>query len=135
MTTSFPVTKTGLRFGLATALVGCLALALIAGPGAGLPTIRCWRRSMARKSRRATSPWPRRNSGEPRPDGPGDQGRERLSFLIDMKIVGKAAEDKKFGDGAEFKKRLAFARNSLLMDSLLARGQGRHDPRRHEEGL
>ena len=33
MTTSFPVTKTGLRFGLATALVGCLALALIAGPG------------------------------------------------------------------------------------------------------
>ena len=43
-----------------------------------------------------------------------------LSFLIDMKIVAKAAEDKKVADGEEFKKRMAFARNRLLMDSLLA---------------
>ena len=43
-----------------------------------------------------------------------------LSFLIDMKIVAKAAEDKKIADNAEFKKRLAFARNRLLMDDLLA---------------
>jgi peptidyl-prolyl cis-trans isomerase C len=43
-----------------------------------------------------------------------------LSFLIDMKIVAKAAEDKKVQDGEEFKRRIAFARNRLLMDSLLA---------------
>lgn len=43
-----------------------------------------------------------------------------LSFLIDMKIVAKAAEDKKVENSDEFKKRLAFARNRLLMDSLLA---------------
>jgi peptidyl-prolyl cis-trans isomerase C len=43
-----------------------------------------------------------------------------LSFLIDMKIVAKAAEDKKVENSDDFKKRLAFARNRLLMDSLLA---------------
>jgi peptidyl-prolyl cis-trans isomerase C len=42
-----------------------------------------------------------------------------IAFLIDMKIVAKAAEDKKIADGAEFKQRLAFARNRLLMDNLL----------------
>jgi peptidyl-prolyl cis-trans isomerase C len=43
-----------------------------------------------------------------------------LSFLIDMKIVAKAAEDKKVADREDFKTRLAFARNRLLMDNLLA---------------
>jgi len=43
-----------------------------------------------------------------------------LSFLIDMKIVAKAAEDKKIADREDFKSKLAFARNRLLMDSLLA---------------
>jgi peptidyl-prolyl cis-trans isomerase C len=43
-----------------------------------------------------------------------------LGFLIDMKIVAKAAEDKKIDNTEEFKKRLAFTRNRLLMDSLLA---------------
>ena len=43
-----------------------------------------------------------------------------LSFLIDMKIVSKAASDKKVGDSDEFKKKLAFARDRLLMDQLLA---------------
>jgi peptidyl-prolyl cis-trans isomerase C len=43
-----------------------------------------------------------------------------LSFLIDMKIVAKAAEDKKIENNDDFKKRLAFTRNRLLMDSLLA---------------
>ncbi len=42
-----------------------------------------------------------------------------LSFLIDMKIVAKAAEDKKVADRDDFKAKLAFARNRLLMDSLL----------------
>jgi peptidyl-prolyl cis-trans isomerase C len=55
---------------------------------------------------------------------PATKEENVLSFLIDMKIVGKAAEDKKLADGEEFKKRLAFARNRLLMDSLLA-GEGK----------
>ncbi len=43
-----------------------------------------------------------------------------ISFLIDMKLVAKAAEDKKIGDAEDFKKRLAFARDRLLMDGLLS---------------
>ena len=43
-----------------------------------------------------------------------------LSFLIDMKIVARAAEQKKIADQADFKRKLAFARDRLLMDNLLA---------------
>ena len=43
-----------------------------------------------------------------------------LAFLIDMKIVAKAAEDKKIADRPDFKSRLDFARNRILMDQLLA---------------
>ena len=43
-----------------------------------------------------------------------------LGYLIDMKIVAKAAEDKKLGEIYDFKRRLAFARDRLLMDRLLA---------------
>ena len=42
-----------------------------------------------------------------------------LSYVIDLKIVAKAAEDKKLGDSEAFKKSLAFARDRLLMDKLL----------------
>ena len=42
-----------------------------------------------------------------------------IAFLIDMKIAAKAAEAKKIGDSEAFKKRLAFTRDRLLMDSLL----------------
>ena len=51
---------------------------------------------------------------------PATKEENVLSFLIDMKIVSKAAEDKKIADSDDFKKRLAFTRNRLLMDSLLA---------------
>src|SRR5581483_1819131 len=51
---------------------------------------------------------------------PATKDENVLSFLIDMKLVAKAAEDKKVGDSEEFKKRLTFTRNRLLMDSLLA---------------
>ncbi|MBX9710914.1 MAG: peptidylprolyl isomerase [Xanthobacteraceae bacterium] len=43
-----------------------------------------------------------------------------VSFLIDMKIVSKAAEDKKIADTPDFKQKLAFTRSRILMDSLLA---------------
>jgi peptidyl-prolyl cis-trans isomerase C len=51
---------------------------------------------------------------------PATKEENVLAFLIDMKIVAKAAEDKKVQDSDEFKKRMAFTRNRLLMDSLLA---------------
>src|SRR5436309_5475556 len=120
MTTSFPVTKTGLRFGLATALVGCLALALVAGAGraADGPVLAKVNGSDIKKSDVAMA------EEELGPSlaqmDPATKDENVLSFLIDMKIVSKAAEDKKVADGEEFKKRMAFARNRLLMDNLLA---------------
>src|SRR6266481_5872516 len=120
MTTSFPVTKTGLRFGLATALVGCLALALIVGPGraADDPVLAKVNGSDIKKSDVAMA------EEELGPSlaqmDPATKDENVLAFLIDMKIVSKAAEDKKVQDGDDFKKRLAFTRSRLLMDSLLA---------------
>ena len=51
---------------------------------------------------------------------PATRRENLIAFLIDMKIVAKAAETKKVADSSEFKQRLAFARDRLLMDSLLA---------------
>jgi peptidyl-prolyl cis-trans isomerase C len=43
-----------------------------------------------------------------------------VSYLIDLKLVSKAAEDKKIGENDEFKRRIGFARERLLMDRFLA---------------
>jgi peptidyl-prolyl cis-trans isomerase C len=43
-----------------------------------------------------------------------------ISFLIDLKIVSKAAEDKKIADTPDFKQKMAFLRSRVLMDVLLA---------------
>jgi len=51
---------------------------------------------------------------------PPEQKRDYLiSFVSDMLLVAKAAEEKKLADGAEFKRKLAFARNKLLMEQYL----------------
>ncbi len=42
-----------------------------------------------------------------------------INYVSDVMLVAKAAEAKKVADGNEFKQRLAFARNKLLMESLL----------------
>jgi peptidyl-prolyl cis-trans isomerase C len=42
-----------------------------------------------------------------------------VQILSDMTLVAQAADAKKLGDGNEFKRRLALARNKLLMESLL----------------
>ncbi len=42
-----------------------------------------------------------------------------VQFVADMILVSKAAEDKKFADSAEFKRKLDFARKKLLMEGLL----------------
>jgi peptidyl-prolyl cis-trans isomerase C len=122
MTISFPETKTGPRLGLAAAvLAGCLAIMF-----AGLP-------AMAEDANPVLA---KVNGSEIRQSDvalaeeelgpslaqmdPATKKENVLSFLIDMKIVSKAAEDKKVENGEEFKKRMAFTRSRLLMDSLLA---------------
>jgi peptidyl-prolyl cis-trans isomerase C len=50
---------------------------------------------------------------------PATKRENLLSYVIDLKIVSKAAEDKKLGESDAFKKSLAFARDRLLMDKLL----------------
>src|SRR6202158_2959513 len=123
MTSSFPETKTGLRFGLAAAAVtGCLAMVLLAR----LPL----------RAEDANPVLAKVNGAEIRQSDvalaeeelgpslaqmdPATKKDNVLAFLIDMKIAAKAAEDKKVENNEDFKKRLAFTRNRLLMDSLLA---------------
>ena len=42
-----------------------------------------------------------------------------VAFMTDMILVSKAADAKKMGDSAEFKRKLVFTRNKLLMEQLL----------------
>ncbi|MGE5165691.1 MAG: peptidylprolyl isomerase [Sphingobacteriales bacterium] len=42
-----------------------------------------------------------------------------VQFVADMILVSKAAEDKKFGEGSDFKRKLEFTRKKLLMEGLL----------------
>ena len=123
MTPLSSLVKSGRGFGLAsTAVAGCLAVALLAG----LPV----------RAEDANPVLARVNGAEIRASDvalaeeelgpslaqmdPATKKENVLSFLIDMKIVSKEAEDKKIADRDDFKTRLAFARNRLLMDNLLA---------------
>jgi peptidyl-prolyl cis-trans isomerase C len=124
MTFPFPETKTGPRLGLASAaMAGCLALGLLSGLPARAddanPVLAKVNGSEIRQSDMAIAEEELGPSLEKM--DPASKKDNLLAFLIDMKIVAKAAEDKKVEDSDEFKKRLAFARNRLLMDSLLAK--------------
>jgi peptidyl-prolyl cis-trans isomerase C len=50
---------------------------------------------------------------------PATKRENVLNYLIDMKVVAKAADDRKLGDSDDFKRHLEFARQRLLMDTLL----------------
>jgi peptidyl-prolyl cis-trans isomerase C len=51
---------------------------------------------------------------------PPDQKREQIvAYLADVILAAKAAEEKKVADKKEFKNRIAFIRNKLLMETLL----------------
>src|SRR3954464_13288725 len=123
MTSPFPEMKTGLRLGIASAAVtGALAMVLLAG----LPV----------RAQDANPVLAKVNGAEIRASDvalaeeelgaslaqmdPATKKENVLAFLIDMKIVSKEAEDKKITERDDFKNRLAFARNRLLMDNLLA---------------
>jgi peptidyl-prolyl cis-trans isomerase C len=123
MTTSFPETKSGLRLGLASAAVaGCLAMVLFTALPVRAedanPVLAKVNGAEIRQSDMAIAEEELGPSLEKM--DPATRHENLLAFLIDMKIVSKAAEDKKVADGDEFKRRLAFARNRLLMDQLLA---------------
>ena len=119
MTASSSTTKTGLRFGLAS-----MAIAAVLLGGTALraeeanPVLAKVNGAEIRQSDVALA------EEELGPSlaqmDPATKDENVLAFLIDMRIVSKAAEDKKVQDGEDFKKRLAFTRSRLLMDSLLA---------------
>jgi len=52
---------------------------------------------------------------------PSTKHQNVVSFLIDLKLAAKVAEDKKLQDSDDFKKRAAFAHDRLLMDALLGK--------------
>src|SRR6516225_9421807 len=127
MTSPFPVTTTGPRRGVAFGLFPGLsaamafgfALVLFAGP------LRAEDKVLAKVNgseiRQSDVALAEEELGPSLAQmDPATKDENVLAFLIDMKIVSKAAEDKKVQDSDDFKKRLAFTRNRLLMDSLLA---------------
>jgi peptidyl-prolyl cis-trans isomerase C len=123
MTPASPAARSALRSGIiSAAATGCLAFALLATPMARAedanPVLAKVNGVEIRQSDVALA------EEELGPSlaqmDPAAKKENVLAFLIDMKIVAKAAEDKKIADRAEFKKRLDFARNRLLMDDLLA---------------
>jgi peptidyl-prolyl cis-trans isomerase C len=58
-------------------------------------------------------------AGQLPPMSPEQKQDYLVQFMADMVLVSKAADDKKLGDSAEFKRKLAFNRNKLLMEALL----------------
>src|SRR6201996_5588708 len=110
-----PVMKTGSRLGFAA----CLAVALLAGPARAEDKVLA--KVNGSEIRQSDVAMAEEELGPSLAQmDPATKDENVLSFLIDMKVVSKAAEDEKIADNDDFKKRLAFARNRLLMDSLLA---------------
>ena len=122
MTTSFPETKTGLRFGLAAlAATACLAAVLAAGLPVRAEDNPVLAKVNGVEIRQSDVALAEEELGPSLAQmDPATKKDNVLAFLIDMKIVAKAAEDKKVENSEDFKKRLAFTRSRLLMDSLLA---------------
>src|SRR5271167_3935015 len=119
MTTSFAVAKNGPRLLLASTLTGCLALALLAGPARADDKVLA--KVNGTEIRQSDVALAEEELGPSLAQmDPATKKENVLAFLIDMKIVAKAAEAKKIEDRDDFKSRLAFARNRLLMDNLLA---------------
>lgn len=58
-------------------------------------------------------------AGQLPPMSPEQKQDYLIQFMADMILVSKAAEDKKLGDTPDFKRKLTFNRNKLLMEALL----------------
>jgi peptidyl-prolyl cis-trans isomerase C len=120
MTTSFPDTKTGLRFGLAAALGVVLASALLAGSPARADDKVLAKVNGVEIKESDVALAEEELAPSLQQMDPAAKKDNVLSFLIDLQIVAKAAEDKKIENTDDFKKRLGFTRKRLKMDSLLA---------------
>src|SRR6201993_1466707 len=115
MTFPFPVTKTG----FSATMAGLIAMALFAGPARAEDKVLA--KINGAEIRQSDVALAEEELGPSLSQmDPATKDENVLAFLIDMKIVAKAVEDKKVADGDDFKKRMAFTRNRLLMDSLLA---------------
>src|ERR1700743_283399 len=107
MTTSFPVAKTGLRFrlDLGLAAAGCLAMVLLAGPASAEDKVLA--KVNGSEIRQSDVALAEEELGPSLAQmDPASKDENVLAFLIDMKVVSKAAEDKKVADNDDFKKRL-----------------------------
>ena len=116
MITSFPVTKAGSRLGTAA---GLLAMVLLAGPARAEDKVLA--KVNGAEIHQSDVALAEEELGPSLAQmDPATKDANVLAFLIDMKVVSKAAEDQKIEDTDDFKKRMAFTKNRLLMDSLLA---------------
>src|SRR3979411_2450464 len=126
MTSPFPETKTGPRLGLASlraslTVTGFLAAVLAAGLSARAEDNPVLAKVNGVEIRQSDVALAEEELGPSLAQmDPATKKDNVLAFLIDLRIVAKAAEDKKVENNDDFKKRLAFTRNRLLMDSLLA---------------
>src|SRR5580698_2130649 len=122
MTSSSSETKFSRRFGLASAaLTGCFAVVLLAGLPVRAEDNPVLAKVNGSEIRQSDLNLAEEELGPSLAQmDPATKKENVLSFLIDMKIVAKAAEAKKIEDRDDFKARLAFTRSRLLMDNLLA---------------
>ena len=126
MTFPFPETKTGPRLGLASSLAslavtGCLAAVLAASSPVRAQDNPVLAKVNGVEIRASDVALAEEELGPSLAQmDPASKKDNVLAFLIDLKIVAKAAEDKKVENSEDFKRRLAFTRSRLLMDSLLA---------------
>ena len=123
MTVSLPATTHGLRIRLASSALGsCLAVALLVGtPVRAQDSNPVLAKVNGSEIHQSDVNLAEEELGPSLAQmDPAAKQENVLSFLIDMKIVSKAAEDKKIENNEDFKKRLAFVRDRLLMDNLLA---------------
>ena len=120
MTTSFAVAKPSPRLFHALTIAGCLALGLFVG-GPARAEDKVLARVNGVEIRQSDLALAEEELGPSLAQmDPATKEQNVLAFLIDMNLVAKAAEDKKVQDSDDFKKQMAFTRNRLLMDNLLA---------------
>lgn len=121
MTTSFAVAKFSPRLRHVATLAGLMALGLFYAGGARAAEDKVLARVNGTEIRQSDVALAEDELGPSLAQmDPATKEQNVIAFLIDMNIVAKDAQEKKVQDGEDFKKRMAFARNRLLMDSLLS---------------
>ena len=119
-----PATRRVPRRDLAVAgLVAALALSLIVAPAGRAqdadPVVAKVNGAEIRASDLAIAEEDIGGSMAQQPMTPEARREYVTTYIVDMMLVAKAAEDRKLGDGQDFKQRLAYHRNKILMEMLL----------------